>query len=396
LSPIVSVRRHLSSRSIVAAGALALTLALAGTASSSRFGPAKSSASPIKIGVILPYTGAFGLYGKPMEATITARFARNSNKAGGHPIQLVFEDEATDAKTAVLKATKLITQDKVSAVICCVNGASTLAVAPILADRKIPQIGPIPNPAGLDKYSTGALAAPTAGHDAELLGRYVARKQKQKTAVIVASDFSYGHEVADAFERGFEAFGGKVTKAMYPSLGTQDYGAYLTQVGNPDVVFAGVAGADAIAFIKQAKRFGLKPPIVGHGPLVTELLLQAEGTAAVGITAAFYYSSQIDTAANKGFIAYMKSKNPNFVPSHFTAGAWNTGSVLIDSINRMKGNVGDGQKFAKSIRRTKIKAPWGPMSFDPKTGNVRTSTYIYTVVDDGGTVEHKIRQRIAG
>lgn len=396
MNPTVPRRRHLSSRSTVVVCALALTLALAGTATSSKFGGSKSSADPIKIGVILPYTGAFGLYGKPMEATITARFARNANKAGGRPIQLVFEDEATDAKTAVLKATKLLTEDKVSAVVCCVNGASTLAVGPILADRKIPQIGPIPNPAGLEKFSTAALAAPTAGHDAELLGRYVARKQKMKTAVIVASDFSYGHEIADAFERGFEAFGGKVTKAMYPPLGNSDFGPYLTQVGNPDVVFAGFAGADAIGFLKQAQRFNLKAPIVGHGPLVTELLLQIEGQAAVGVTAAFYYSSQIDSPANKGFIAYMKSKNPNFVPSHFTAGAWNTGSVLIAAINALKGNVKDGSKFAAAIRKTRIQAPWGPMSFDPKTGNVRTATYIYTVVNNNGLPQHKIIQKIAG
>jgi branched-chain amino acid transport system substrate-binding protein len=391
-------KRHLTVLSAVAGTALLLTLALAGTASSARSSSAaNAAASPIKIGVILPYTGAFGLYGKPMEAALTARLARNHNRAGGHPIELVFEDEATDAKTAVLKATKLITQDKVQAVVCCVNGASTLAVGPILAQRKVPQIGPIPNPSGLEKYRTAVLAAPTAGHDAELLGRYVARKMKDKTAAIVASDFSYGHEVAEAFERGFEAFGGKVTKAMYPSVGNQDYGPYLTQIGNADVVFAGVAGADAISFLKQTKRFGIKQPIVGHGPLVTELLLGPEGQAAEGVTAAFYYSSGIDTAANKGFIAYMKAKNPSFVPSHFTAGAWNVGSVLISGINRMKGNVNDGEKFAAAIRRLKVQAPWGPLTFNRKTGEVRTATYIYTVVDgDGGLPAHKILQKISG
>jgi branched-chain amino acid transport system substrate-binding protein len=395
--PKASSPRHLSLGSVVACTAVVLALAIASTASSARFGGSTHAASsPIKIGVILPYTGAFGLYGKPMEAALTARFAQNHNRAGGRPIELVYEDEATDAKTAVLKATKLITEDKVSAVVCCVNGASTLAVGPILAQRKIPQIGPIPNPTGLEKYSTAVLAAPTAAHDAELLGRYVARKLKYNTAAVIASDFSYGHEVADAFERGFNAYKGKVTKAMYPPVGNQDYGSYLTQVGNADVVFAGVAGADAIAFLRQAKRFGLKQPIVAHGPLVTELLLGPEGDAAVGVTAGFYYSSGIQTAANKGFIAYMKAKNPAFVPSHFTAGAWNVGSVLISSINRMKGNVKDGQKFATSIRRTKLQAPWGPLSFNRKTGEVKTSTYIYTVVDTDGTPTHKIVQKIAG
>lgn len=374
-------------------------LALAGSASSAtaeQATTASATATPIKIGVILPYTGAFGLYGKPMEETIRARFARNKNRAGKRPIQLFFEDDATDPRSAVLKATKLLTENRVNVVICCVSGASTLAVGPILSDRKIPQLGPIPNPTGLEKYSTAAVAAPTAEHDAELLGRYAARRLGYKSAVILASDFSYGREIAKGFEKGFEAYGGRASKQIFPPLGTQDFGSYLAQIGNPDVVFGGFGGADAIAFVNQYKRFGVRAPLVGHGPLVTELLLRAMRQAAVGIGAGFYYSSQINNATNQDFKRYMTARNSEFVPSHFTAGAWTSATVLIDSINRLQGRVANGTVFAKAIRATNILAPWGRLTFDPRTGYGRAPTYYYKVVENNGTVEHQIIAKLAG
>src|SRR5690606_6384992 len=119
-----------------------------------------------------------------------------------------------------------------------------------------PQLGPIPNPAGLEKYDTAAMAAPTAGSDATKLGRYAYEKLGYRQVVVMASDFSYGHEVATGFMDGFTGAGGRVVQQIYPPLGTQDYGSFLTQVSQADAVFAGFAGADAIRFVQQYQQFG--------------------------------------------------------------------------------------------------------------------------------------------
>jgi branched-chain amino acid transport system substrate-binding protein len=382
--------RVIRSTAVAAIGALGLLAAACGGTND---GSAAKSDGPIKIGVLLPYTGAFGLYGKPMEAALRQRLAQAHGLAGSHRVELLFEDEATDPKVAVSKVTKLLDQDHVNAVVCCATGAATLAVGPILAERKVPQLGPIPNPSGLSKYSTAAVAAPTAGHDASALGRYAASKLGYKTAAVVASDFAYGKEVAAAFTQGFTAEGGKVTTTTFAPLGTQDFGSYLTKVGRPDVVFGGFAGADAIGFVKQYRRFGIKAPLLGHGPLVTELVLNAIGPDAVGVGAGFYYSSQLDDAENRAFINAMKA-NPKFVPSHFTAGAWATGSVLIDAIKRSGAEAADGKSLAEAIRTSDIPAPWGRLHFDAKTGYAIAPTYFYEVTRDGGVLRHHVDAEI--
>jgi branched-chain amino acid transport system substrate-binding protein len=351
-----------------------------------------SSDKPLKIGVLLPYTGPFGLYGKPMEAALRARLALDDNEVDGRKVELVFEDEATDPATAVSKANKLVDQDQVSVIVCCATGAATLAVGPILAERKIPQLGPIPNPDGLSEFKTAAVAAPTAGHDAGKLGTYAATTLGYQTAVIVASDFAYGHEVAENFKSEFEAAGGKVVTDVYAPLGTTDFASYLSQLPDADVTFAGFAGADAVKFVQQYDQFGIKDkmPLIGHGPLVTELVLNAIGPAAVGVGAGFYYSSTLDNAENTRFIDTMKGIDAKFVPSHFTAGAWASGSVLIDAIHRAGENADNGEDLAAAIRETKLDAPWGPLEFDPETGYAIAPTYYYTVVDDGGVLKHEV------
>lgn len=352
----------------------------------------ESSDEPIKIGVLLPYTGPFGLYGKPMEAALRARLALDDDKVGDRKVELVFEDEATDPAVAVSKVNKLIDQDGVSAVVCCATGAATLAVGPILAERKIPQLGPIPNPDGLSKIPTAAVAAPTAGHDAGKLGTYAATDLKYKSAVIVASDFAYGHEVAENFKKSFIAAGGTIAKEVYAPLGTSDFASYLSQLPTADVTFAGFAGADAVRFVQQYDKFGVKAkmPLIGHGPLLTELVLNQIGPSAVDVGAGFYYSSTLDNEENLRFIETMKGVNPDFVPSHFTAGAWASGSVLLDAIKEAGDDATDGEAFAKAMRGLKIEAPWGSLEFDAETGYAIAPTYFYTVAADGTQLAHEI------
>ena len=355
-----------------------------------------SDDTPIKVGVILSYTGPFGLYGKPMEAVMRARFEKAGNEIAGRPVELVFEDDATDANTAVSKATKLIEQDEVAAIVCCVGGAATLAVGPVLAERKVPQLGPIPNPSGLEKYATAAMVAPTAGHDATQLGTYAAKELGHESAVIVASDFSYGKEVAEGFKKGFTEAGGRVVDEVFAPLGTADFGAYLSRLGDADVAFGGFAGADAIKFVQQYQQFGVKNrmPLIGHGPLVTELVLKAIGDAAQEVGAGFYYSSTIENEENTAFLDAIKA-TPDVIPSHFTAGAWATSSVLIDAIERLDGDVDDGEAFAQAVRATRIPAPWGELRFDTSTGYAEAPTYYYVVKGQGPALHHEIVDEMA-
>ena len=378
---------------VATTGGPAGTAATATAATAATAAPAgEPTGEPIVVGVIGSYSGPFGIYGKPMELALRSRFALDNDAAGNHPIELVFEDDATDPATAVTKATKLVEEDGASVVICCVNGAATLAVGPVLAELGVPQIGPIPNPAGLGEFPSAFVAAPTAGYDAGRVGTYAATTLGYKTAAVLGSDFSYGHEVASAFIKGFTDAGGTILQEQYPALGTTDFGSFLASVPEADVVFGGFAGADGIAFVQQYEQFGLKArvPLIAHGPLVTELLLQQEGPAAAGITAGFYYSSKIENPENTRFMEALFAAKPDLPPSHFTAGAWAAGSVVLAAINSVGDATDDIEALTKAIATSKVEAPWGTLEFDPTTHYAAGTTYIYTVTQSNDALVHQM------
>lgn len=345
----------------------------------------------VVVGVVSSYTGSFGIYGDPMELALNLRLGADDNLAGNHPIEVVYEDDATDPATAVQKATKLIEDDGANVVVCCVNAASTFAVAPLLADAGIPQIVPIPNPLGLEKNPNAFVAAPSVDYDAKRLGTYAAEELGHKTAVVMAMDMAYGQAVAEAFTKGFTDAGGEVVQTTLTPFGTKDFGSFLSDLPDADMVFGGYAGADGIAFVNQYKQFGSgeAPPLLAHGPLVTELLLAAEGPAAVGTTAGFYYTSQLDNPENKAFTTALHGAKPDLPPSHFTAGAWATGSVLLSAIAAADDPT-SGSSLRDAIAATKVDAPWGPMAFDPDTHYVFGPTYVYKVVEESGALHHEV------
>ena len=360
-----------------------------GTAATSDANPA--AGEPVTVGVISSYTGNFGIYGDPMELAMTLSLESAGSVAGERPIEVVFEDDATDPAVAVERATKLV-EDGASVVVCCVNAGSTFAVAAVLAEAGVPQITPIANPLGLHENPNAFVAAPSVNYDAQRLGTYAAETLGYTTAAVLGMDMAYGQAVAQAFSDGFTEAGGEVVSTILPPFGTQDFGSYLAEIPDADVVFGGFAGTDGIAFIQQYDQFGLKDrmPLLAHGPLITELLLQAEGPAAVGTTVGFYYSSQLEIAENDRFKAALATANPDLPPSHFTAGAWATGTVLLSAVAAAGAEAEDGDVMRAAIASTTVDTPWGPISFDAATGYVFGPTYVYSVIDDGGALRHQV------
>ena len=114
---------------------------------------APTSAKPLKIGLVAPYSGVFGFYGPVMEAVMKLRFQQAPSMAG-RTIDVVTEDDQSDPKSSLAKVKKLVEESKVNVIVCCVNGASSLAVAPYLADAGVPMIAPIPGPKGLEAFKT--------------------------------------------------------------------------------------------------------------------------------------------------------------------------------------------------------------------------------------------------
>ena len=95
-----------------------------------------------KIGAIFSTTGGGSSLGVPEKNTVDM-LEKEINAAGGingHKIQIVFYDDASDETNARNKASKLISEDKVSAIIGTTLSGTSLAIVEPVQNAKIPLI----------------------------------------------------------------------------------------------------------------------------------------------------------------------------------------------------------------------------------------------------------------
>jgi ABC-type branched-subunit amino acid transport system substrate-binding protein len=115
---------------------LLVTLVLSGWAAPS-LGQAEALAPPIKIGCLLPFTGALMTQGPHVRDGIQLALEHYGNEVAGRKIELIIEDDGTDPTTALDKARKLVERDKVAIIIGPQAGHVVQAVQPYLTERKI-------------------------------------------------------------------------------------------------------------------------------------------------------------------------------------------------------------------------------------------------------------------
>nr|AIQ77682.1 putative ABC transporter [Nocardioides sp. JS1661] len=342
----------------------------------------------VTVGLVAPSSGVYGLYGPVLSGVMKGVFGSDAAASG---IELLTEDDAGDPQTALTKVRKLVREDGADVVVCCVNGAATLAVAPYLKSVGIPQIAPLPGPGGLGKFETAYSVGFYAQQLSEPFGEYAAKELQYEKAIILSSDFVQGHDVADGFKEGFTAAGGTIVKEIYPPLDTSDYGPFLSQISDADVVFGFFGGADAVRLVKQYDAAGLKDEaqLIGLGPMVSRLVLNQMGDAAVGIQGVFHYAeSGMGTPADDAFVKAVSAVAPPDVTQNFVqANSWTTAHVISQAVTDSRKS---GDSLLTSIASVNIEAPWGPFSFNTKTHYPVLKGLLYEVVSGPERLDHKV------
>src|SRR5687767_5003517 len=83
---------------------------------------------PVKIGLLLPYTGVLSVQGIDTTRGLELQLARVGAKAGGREIQLLKEDTEAKPDVGLTKIRKLIERDRVDFVVGPVNSVVALDI----------------------------------------------------------------------------------------------------------------------------------------------------------------------------------------------------------------------------------------------------------------------------
>ncbi len=329
----------------------------------------KSAAGPIKIGVLAPITGPLATPGAEMVEGLKMFWEQNNYTVAGRKVELVIGDTTCNPDQALTQARRMALQEKVAFLLGPLCGHEGPAVAQVSKETGVPLIM---DPAGSDtstkwdRMPTVIRTSVSASQIGHPFGDYLYKELGARNVAFIASDYTWGHEVAGGMVHTYTKLGGKVSKMIWAPLATTDYGASLAAIPpGTDAVIAVVAGVARIRLFEAWFNFGYDKKFKLHGGywLHEDAIPQIDDRAAGLITNAVHYVAGINTPENKAFVdAYYKRSKK--IPSWFAESSYTAGNWTKTAMESIKGNVEDRAAFLKAMRSVQIKAPRGPLKLD--------------------------------
>ncbi len=255
-------RRSRSLKSILGGIAVvgASALVLSGCATTETEEPAGPTEQlTLKIGTILPQSGALAFLGPPEEAGV-ALAVQDINEADlGITVEAVFRDSGdTTTDTATVSVTDLLSQDVSAIVGAASSGVSKTVIDQIVAAGVV-QFSPANTSPDFTTYADDNLYWRTAPSDllqGEVLGNLIAEDGAATLGMIVLND-AYGTGLAGALRATFEAAGGEVVAEELFNEGDTSFDAQISALT--------AAAPDAIAVITFDQAKVVVPGLVGAG-----------------------------------------------------------------------------------------------------------------------------------
>jgi branched-chain amino acid transport system substrate-binding protein len=350
---------------------------------------------PIKVGLLLPYTGTMPFQTKGINDSVELYFDEIGRKAGGRAIQVIKEDDENNPTMGLTKVRRLVEEHKVNFIVGPVHSGVGLAIHEYVRRQKVISFNPCANTRELtspEKASENIFrTVETSDQGNYPMGKWIVKNTPHRNMVITASDFSGGHHNIEAFKAGFEEAGGKVIKEVYPKLGTMDFAPFLTtiDVKGADAVYAWFVGTDAVRFVQQYEEFGLKKrlPLFGYVTIADDPYLPGVGEAALGIIAGSHYPVNLDTPKNRAFIKAYRGKYGE-PPYRYSEYGYTAANLIGAVTEALKGEIEDISRVAKELKRiaSQIETPSGPLAFDQYNQRIVNFYVVRTEKQDGKLV----------
>ena len=377
----------------------ALSTALLAGCGGEKKDSAAANADKYVIGASFELTGNVANYGKSTLSGLKLAVDQ-VNKAGGvngKQLVVVESDNKSEPAESGNSVTKLITQDKVVAVVGPATSGCVFAATPVVTSNKVPLIAPcatapaitVDNGQVKEFIFRACFIDPFQGR---VIAEFADKTLGVKNVAILhdaSSDYSKG--LAEVFEKTLNEKGGKVVAKEAFLSKDIDFKAALTKIkaANPEAIYIPGYYEEVAKIIKQTREIGLNVPLIGCDGWDSPKLVEIAGPEALNNT---YFSSafsvQDQTESVQKFIADYKAmyqKDPDI----FCMQGYNAGLVLADALKRA-GDGADGTKLAAAIAATKdLPVASGKLTYD-KDHNPIISAIIIEMKDGVQSFKEKI------
>ena len=332
-------------------------------------GSTPTPTEPVKIGAILPWSGPMamtGLLADPVIKLVEKQVKDMGGILGGREVKVVKYDSRGTVAEAIAGATKLLKEDKVSALVYGgASGADNIAVSDYAEANHILYV----NYAGLPdlaekKFTVTGMTTWDEPYVAEY--DFTNKVLKPKTVAILASDTTDSHQNLEGYKKGLEA-GIKTVYEQYTPVNTADFTPYLTKIkyANPDALLIFYQPSESyLSIAKQIMELG------GWGNIEVLSTAAAEQSAKLpGAEGWYVFVLWLPGLSYPGAVKFqqdfqaMNGRMPSSVQVYFYNPLW----TAIYAIN-LAGTDTDLEKIAQTARSGKLEwdTPMGHAHYTPE------------------------------
>jgi branched-chain amino acid transport system substrate-binding protein len=336
----------------------------------------------IKIGEFASLTGKEATYGQTAhKGTLLA--VEEINAAGGvlgRKLELITEDDQSKPGESATVVKKLISRDKVVAVLGEITSGRTLEAAPICQNARIPLISPgATAPEVTAKGSYIFRVCFIDDFQGSVMAKFARETLKLKRVAILSSVSSaQSVGLTKYFREGFTAGGGVIAAEPKYGEGDRDFRAQLTAIkaSGADGIFVPGYYTEAALISKQARDLGLTVPLMGVDGWESPELIAIGGAAVEGAYLSTHYSAENLSAGVVSFNERYR-KRWGVDSNALSALGYDSVMVLIDAIRRA--GTTDGPKLRDALAGTKdFAGATGLITFDAQR-NPTKSAVVLTV-----------------
>ncbi len=350
------------------------------------------AADTIKVGEFACLTGKDATFGQSQHKGIQLAL-EELNAAGGvlgKKIELITEDNQSKSGESATVAKKLLSREKVIAILGEVTSGRSLEVAPLAQGAKIPMIATgATNAAVTQKGNYVFRVCFIDDFQGTVMAKFAKEDLKaKKVATLTSVSSAYSVGLAKVFKEFFVAGGGTVVAEQKFNEGDKDFRAQLTAIkaANVDAIFVPGYYTEAALVARQARSLGITQPLFGGDGWESEKLLEIGGDALNGSYYSTHFTPENKDAAVTTFVKKFKARWSNETPDAYAALGYDALYVLVDSIKRA--GTTDGTKLRDAIAATKnFSGASGVTTLDKDRNASKPATII--AVKDGKLAFHR-------
>jgi branched-chain amino acid transport system substrate-binding protein len=345
--------------------AFTLIAAAAGLAGCPGTGSGGGSADATLVGFYGDLSGSTATFGTSSKEGVDLAVEQiNQDPPLGKKIEIRAEDDQGKPEQANTVVQKLLTQDRVVAVLGEVASSRSLAAAPICQRERIPMITPAstnPQVTQVGDYIFRiCFIDPFQGSVMAKFARNTLKANKAAILWDVKNDYSKG--LKDFFKKTFEELGGRIVAEPSYSEGDSNFNAQLSTIKNagPDCIFVPGYYTEVGTIARQARDQGIRVPLLGGDGWDSPKLFEGAGNALEGCYFSNHYSPESEDPRVQEFIKAYQARYGGKTPDAMAALGYDAAKILADAIKRAGST--ESQALRDAIAQTK--------DFPGVTGNI--------------------------